>query len=344
MMKWYLETGPDGDVAVSTRIRLARNLAEYPFPSRLNNESARKADEQIKTAFFAALPSNQNSSQNEFSYYDMQQLTPARAMSMAERHLISPDFAQKRDFGALLLSGDESVSIMLNEEDHIRIQSMLPGMQLKEALDKANFYDDMLDAKLHFAFDENFGYLTACPTNLGTGLRASVMLHLPAIARSGSLQSLANAISKLGLTIRGMFGEGSAAKGAFFQISNQITLGITEAEAIENLRGVCVQIMAQERSARETLKKITPAYEDRIFRSLGTLRSARLLPNDEFMALISDVRVGIFTGIITDVDIEAVSELINSMQPATLTASAGRSLDDTARDALRAQKVREKLS
>lgn len=339
-MKWYLEMGPDGDVAVSTRIRLARNLAEYPFPSRLNPAAARKVDEQIKTAFFAAQPSLQS----EFTYYDMEQLTPARAMSMAERHLISPDFAQKRDIGALLLSNDESVSIMLNEEDHVRIQAMLPGMQLGEALQKANRYDDLLDSNLHFAFDENLGYLTACPTNLGTGLRASVMLHLPAIAQSGTMQSLANAIAKLGLTIRGMFGEGSVAKGAFFQISNQVTLGITEAEAVENLKSLCRQITAQERAAREALKKISPAFEDRVFRSLGTLRSARLLSNDEFMSLISDVRLGILTGIITDVNVEAVNELINSVQPATLTASAGRSLDPAARDALRAQKVREKIS
>lgn len=338
-MKWYLETGPQGDVVISTRIRLARNIAEYPFTSRMTEDQSNKVIESVKQALLSA---NSKASQS-FDFFDMNSMTPARAMSLAELHLISPEFAKERTGRALLLSKDESVSIMLNEEDHIRIQTLLPGMQLTEALNTANTYDDLLDEKLHYAFDENLGYLTGCPTNLGTGLRASLMLHLPAVAQSGYIANLANAISKLGLTIRGTFGEGSEAKGAFYQISNQITLGITETEAIENLKSITEQIISQERIARDALKNKSPQFEDRVYRSYGIMQSARLLSNDEFMSLISDLRLGVIMGIINNINLETISGLINEVQPATLIANAGRNLDAQSRDALRAQKTREKL-
>ena len=175
-MKWYLETGPEGDVVVSTRIRLARNITEFPFISRMTEEQGQEIIKNVKDALFSA----NSAAADSFEFHEMEKLTPARAMSLAERHLISPQFAKDKKGRALLLSEDDSVSIMLNEEDHIRIQTLLPGMQLKQALQKANLYDDLLDEKLHYAFDENIGYLTCCPTNLGTGLRASLMLHLPA--------------------------------------------------------------------------------------------------------------------------------------------------------------------
>lgn len=339
-MKWYLATGPEGDVAISTRIRLARNFADIPFPPRMTAEQAHKVVSDVKSALLEA-----NASIGaDFDFYDMEALTPARAQSLAERHLISPEFAKQRRGRALLLAKDESISIMINEEDHLRIQTLFPGMQLKEAYDVADRFDDLFDEKLRYAFDENLGYLTTCPTNLGTGLRASVMLHLPAITQSGAVPSLVNNVAKLGLTIRGTYGEGSDAQGAFFQLSNQVTLGLSEAGAIENLRGIAEQIIGQERVARENLKKLSPRFEDRIYRSYGLLLSARLLNHSEFMALISDLRLGVVAGMIPDVSLETISGLISEMYPAMLQAAAGKNLDAQARDLLRAQKVREALA
>jgi protein arginine kinase len=220
---------------------------------------------------------------------------------------------------------------------------MLPGMQLGEALEQAMRIDDLFDEKLRYAFDENLGYLTQCPTNLGTGLRASVMLHLPALEQKGALPNLSGAVSKLGLVMRGTYGEGSNVKGAFYQLSNQITLGISEKQAIDNLSIVAGQIINQELAAREALKKMGTAFEDKIWRSYGILSTARRLSTDEFMTLISNVRLGATLGIL-NFGLETINELINEAQPATLTAAAGRNLDNSQRDELRARIVREKLA
>jgi protein arginine kinase len=338
-MKWYLKTGPDGDVVISTRVRLARNITDYPFPSKMSPEQYQKVEQIARDA----LMESRIQPKHDFEYIDMARLTPAHAMSFAEKHLISPEFARERDGRALLLNKDETLSVMINEEDHIRIQALFAGMQLEDAFALADEIDDVFDEKLRFAFDENLGYLTQCPTNLGTGLRASVMLHLPAITKAGAMPGLANAVGKFGLTIRGTFGEGTAAKGAFYQISNQVTLGISEKEAISNLSGIAGQIITQEKAAREQLRYL-PELEDKVFRSYGLLTNARLLSADEFMSLISDVRLGITLGIIKNKGLEVVNALLCDAQPATLMTTAGRNLDASARDQLRAQTVREKLA
>lgn len=335
-MKWYQQTGAEGDAVISSRVRLARNVTEYPFPCRMTPQQRREINEKAREAVFGA-------NLGTFEYIDMAKLTPARAMSLAERHLVSPEFVQEREDRGLLLGQDERVSIMLGEEDHIRIQALSAGLALDGALDTAWQLDDALDEKLHFAFDEKLGYLTQCPTNLGTGLRASLMLFLPAAAQTGAMRNLAAAVAKLGLTIRGTYGEGTDAKGAFFQISNQVTLGVTEREAVHNLVSVAGQIITQERSLRGTLRKRGPMLEDRIFRALGILRGARLLSADEFMERISDVRLGVVLGMIPEVKLEDVDSLLWEMQPATLMANAGRNLDAAARDSLRAATVRERL-
>lgn len=337
-MKWYLETGPQGDVVISTRIRMARNIVDYPFPCRLSPEQGTQVIEKARSALFDG-----GNTDPQFDFIDMQTLTPARAMSLSERHLISPEFARSRAGRALMLSKDESMSIMLNEEDHIRIQVMLPGMQLKQALDKANVIDDRFDEKLHYAFDENLGYLTQCPTNLGTGLRASLMLHLPALEQSGAISNLGGAVAKLGLVMRGTFGEGTRVKGSFYQLSNQVTLGISEKQAVDNLTVVANELISQELAAREAFKKTGAVLEDKVWRSYGILSTARMLSSDEFMALISNVRLGATMKII-DTKLETINELINEVQPSTLTAAAGRNLETKQRDELRARVVREKLA
>ncbi len=335
MNKWYIEKGDQGDIVLSTRIRLARNIDEYPFPSKLDMAGKNKVNSLVKSVLF-------ENDKKDFSFIEMKDLSRIQAVSLAERHVISPEFAGKKDGSALVLSADESVSIMLCEEDHIRLQVMKAGLALEEAFDIADKLDNMLSSKLNFAFDERIGYLTQCPTNLGTAMRASVMLHLPALTRCGQMSRLASTVSKLGLTIRGAYGEGTKPKGDIYQISNQITLGITEETAIANLKSIVLQLVAQERAAAAEIIK-NPAEEDKMFRALGILRSARLLSSDEFMELASLVRLGATRGLF-DVSIEKLNELTVGMQPATVNASNENAATPAQRDAIRAKIVREALS
>ncbi len=336
-LKWYEKSGIDGDVVISTRIRLARNVNHIPFPAGMTNEQKEDVVRQV----FAAFPKEETCA---FRCIRMEQVSPREALSMVERHLISPDFASGAGTTgkALLLSPDESVSIMVGEEDHLRIQVMRAGLDFESIYQEANCWDDFFDTHLHFAFDDRLGYLTQCPTNLGTGMRASVMLHLPALQERGILQQLANTVSKLGLTIRGMYGEGSRSEGALYQLSNQVTLGITEQEAIENLKTITAQIVKEERQYREQLRNL-PAFEDRVFRALGVLQNARLLSGKEFMSLISQVRMGISLNMISHQDLNNINSLIIEAQAANLMCRAAEDLDAAARDARRARLVRERL-
>lgn len=333
MNKWY-ETKSNNDVVLSTRIRFARNLADYPFPCRLDAQGREKVCSVVKDAL-------SDVSGLKLNYIEMQSLTPKQAVSLAERHLISPEFTTLKKGRALLLSEDESISIMLCEEDHLRIQVIKGGLDLEGAFEIANKIDDLLDSKLHFAFDERIGYLTQCPTNLGTGMRASVMMHLPALAKCNQMSKLASTVSKLGLTIRGTFGEGSSAKGDIYQLSNQVSLGISEQSAIDNLKAITMQIATQEHSAGEEFVKNVNIV-DRITRAYGILSTARLLSTDEMLDLFSWVRLGTAYNII-DTDITLLNELTETMQAATLACNNGESLNDDERDEIRAKKVREKL-
>lgn len=335
--KWYWQGGEDGDVVISTRIRLARNSDQFPFPSSMNAEQR----QQVLDLFRSALQEVPDSV-GPLTWYDMPALSTLEAQSMVERHLISPEFAKREEGSALLASADESVSLMLNEEDHLRIQVMRAGLALDEAYAVADELDTRLDEVIAFAFDDRLGYLTQCPTNLGTGMRASLMLHLPALQERGAIQQLANTVSKLGLTIRGLYGEGSKSEGAIYQLSNQVTLGISEDTAIENLKGIAAQIIRQERTARDILRQ-NPYFEDRVWRSLGLMQTARLMAHDEFMTLISNVRVGVAVGVIDGLSLDILGELLVTMQPATLLLGTDKELDPIGRDSLRARLVREKL-
>ncbi len=335
--KWYWQGGADGDVVISTRIRLARNSDQFPFPSSMNAEQR----QQVLDLFRSALQEVPESV-GPLTWYGMPALSALEAQSMVERHLISPEFAKREEGSALLASADESVSLMLNEEDHLRIQVMRAGLALDEAYAVADELDTRLDEAIAFAFDDRLGYLTQCPTNLGTGMRASLMLHLPALQERGAIQQLANTVSKLGLTIRGLYGEGSKSEGAIYQLSNQVTLGISEDTAIENLKGIAAQIIRQERTARDILRQ-NPYFEDRVWRSLGLMQTARLMAHDEFMTLISNVRVGVAVGVIDGLSLDVLGELLVTMQPATLLLGTDKELDPIGRDSLRARLVREKL-
>ena len=333
--KWYLGTGAQNDVVISTSIHLARNIKQFPFPASLSMQDKLKVNSVIKNA-------TDELSDYSFNYYEMKTLSQAEVVSLAERHLVSPEFASSRDGRALLLTDDEAVSVMLNEEDHIRLQVMYAGFALDEAYRTADKIDTQLSGKLQFAFDEKLGYLTQNPTALGTGMKASVVLHLPALVSSSQITKLITTVSKLGLSLRGSYGEGAAAKGDLFRLSNTITLGISEKAAIENLKSIALQIAAQERVAREEIFK-APVTEDRIFRAYGVLKYARMIDTSEFMELISLVRLGAVKGVI-NMDCAQIEALMIHMQPATISLSVDRPLDRIERDKLRAQLVRQSLN
>ena len=333
--KWYEKAGSCGDVVVSTRVRLARNLKQYPFPARASASQREAVERQVKDA----LLSGNSILSKEFRFVPLENTTEEEAVSLVERHIVSPEFIADRRGKAVLISADESISIMVNEEDHLRIQVLREGFSLKEAAETADHIDTLLSENLDFAFDPELGYLTQCPTNLGTGLRASVMLHLPGLTESGAMPRIASNLSKLGLTIRGTYGEGSKSIGALYQLSNQITLGLSENEAIENLRSITVQLMEEERKARAQMSEEI-AWQDKIDRAAGVLKSARVLSSSEFMELLSYIRLGLSTGVLQGVTQELNALMVNA-QPATLMARAGKQLDETQRDVLRADMARE---
>jgi protein arginine kinase len=329
---WYLQSGDEGEIVLSTRVRLARNLEDYPFPLRLDGTGYRQVCGTVERAL---------TDDERFRVVNMEELNPATAGSLAEKHLISPEFAAERENRALLLSKDEDVSIMLCEEDHIRLQVMCPGLALREAQDIATEIEGKLRDKLTFAYDERIGYLTQCPTNLGTALRASVMLHLPALTRMRQIPRLAQTVAKLGLTIRGAFGEGSTPAGNFYQLSNQITLGITADAAIENLGAIAKQLIVQERVSQKRLcEEIT--QQDAVYRALGVLQSARVLGSQEFLQLLSLVRMGAAQGLL-QIPMELLNEQLIALLPYTLNAANGGQLLPEARDMLRAEKIRDAL-
>lgn len=324
---------------ISTRVRLARNLKDYPFPCRLSEQGRKKVIEKVTSA----IRDSNSSIASDFNLIKLDDLTEAQGVSLVERHLVSPEFISETEGRALLLSKDESMSIMINEEDHIRLQVITDGLSLEQAYDTADKLDTLLDENLEFAFDDKLGYLTQCPTNLGTGMRASVMLHLPALEKSRTIGRIAGNLSKLGLTIRGAYGEGSEPSGSLYQLSNQVTLGISEKAAIENLENITKQLVSQERQARERLAKSID-IQDSVSRSLGLLKSAMVMTHDEALKLLSNVRFGILSGQIKDVTAEIVDSLMEKIEPATLMVNAGKNLSAQERDIERAKILREALS
>ncbi len=336
--KWYEKSGEQGGAVVSSRIRLARNLRKYPFPNKASLEQKREIAQSVKRA----IEESNSVLSNKLSFISMEELNQTQAVSLVEKHLISPEFAADRAGRYLMLSDDESISIMINEEDHIRIQVIDSGLSLDGAYDTANNIDTLLDEALGFAFNDKLGYLTQCPTNLGTGMRASLMLHIPAIERSRSVRRIAGNLTKLGMELRGTFGEGSDAKGALYQLSNRITLGLSEHTAIENLKNIASQIIEQERKSLEELAK-GAELQDAVYRSLAVLKSARLMSNDEAMKLLSNVRIGMTTGLIERKDFAALNRMNEQVQPATLMTANKRDMQPQERDIERARLLREEF-
>lgn len=343
MKKWYEQSEETYQgVIISSRVRLARNLKAYNFPGRATADSAKEVIRQFQTALKAA-----GSGVTEvFDQVDMSDISRVDKIALMEMHIISPNFVKVKGPSALILSKDEALSIMINEEDHLRIQSMAGGMNLGKALKEANRMDDLFEEKVDYAFDEAFGYLTACPTNLGTGMRASYMMHVPALETSGQLQLILEAIGKFGLTVRGIYGEGSDALGSVFQISNQVSLGMTEQEIMDNLTSVTKQIAEQELMVREKLlREKRHRFEDAVYRSYGILKHARMITSKEAMTMLSDMKLGIELGIIHTKDQEGINiyNLMAKIQPANLQIMHNRHLSTDERDMARAEYIRKHL-
>lgn len=336
--KWYKKSGAEGDVVISSRIRLARNLRDYPFPHLLNLQQKNEIANKVKEA----LENSNSYIAKSFNFINMARLSAIEASSLVERHLISPAFAKDRAGKYLLITDDETISIMINEEDHLRIQVLSEGLSVREAYETADKIDTLLDNALGFAFHNKLGYLTQCPTNLGTGLRASVMLHLPALQSGGVIGRLEDNLSKIGLILRGTFGEGSDAQVGLYQLSNQVTLGLSEETAIDNLRSVALQIISNEREARSNACKRLDT-QDYIMRCLGTLRYARLIDNRECLSMLSSIRMGVSEKIIKGITLDEINALMTEIQPATLTKLMDKELTAQQRDKERADRLRESL-
>lgn len=336
MMAWYNTIGKDADTVISSRVRLARNINGYPFASKLDAAGANEIIEKVSAPLEPA----------GFRKINFSTLSPVMATSYVERHYVSPEFATKESPHALLLQESGGLAVMVCEEDHLRIQSILPGLALEEAYQNASRVEKRLDEEFDFAYSERLGYLTHCPTNLGTGMRASVMMFLPALTKGGYMNSLASQLSKIGLTVRGLFGEGSGSAGCMYQISNQITLGITEEDSLKKLSDAITQITESERKARkaiagEALERLT----DSILRGEGILKYAYRMSSAEFIKLFSEVRFGIALGIVTDISYEQLGTLLVEAMPATLTLSSENApKNEATRDRLRAQKIQSILN
>ena len=334
MSNWYSENNKNADIVVSTRIRLARNLIGLPFPSRMTETQLHELKQRVKSA----ISESNTPFSKELKFIDMADVPEMEVNAMVERHVISPEFAQSKKERAIILSDDESISIMIGEEDHIRIQVIKGGLCLEEAYDIAERLDSLLYTKLHFAFDSELGFLTECPTNLGTGLRASVMLHLPMCESEGEISLLSETVAKIGFTVRGMYGEGSKSKASLYQISNQITLGISEKNAIDNLKIITTQLIEKEKNLRNKFSRIK--IEDITFRALGILSNSRILNTAEMMNLLSRIKLGVSMGILKE-KINPIKLLVEG-QPYMLMKKFG-DMSPEERDICRATYIRENL-
>jgi protein arginine kinase len=337
--EWLRGDGPEGDIVISSRVRLARNLADHLYTTRASDAEKREIAEKVRETVM------QSKFAERIFYVDLEKEDAVQGELLVERHLISRELARAEGPRGVAFGSREAISIMVNEEDHLRVQVLQSGSQLEDAWKGANAVDGLLDSGLTFAFSPRFGYLTACPTNVGTGMRASVMLHLPALAYSRHIQKVFQAVHKMSLAVRGLFGEGTEPMGDLYQISNQVTLGAAETAVVENVNRVVPQIIRYERQIREEmLRRERRALEDRVWRSLGVLRHARLITTQETLEHLSAVRLGVNLGVIEGIDLKFVNDLFILSQPAHLQKLEGRPLEAGERDEVRAAFLRKRLA
>lgn len=340
MPKWYKDIGKNSDVVISSRVRLARNLNNYPFSAKITESQATSLLHEVLGA------SSKLQADSHLKYYtcNVHLLTDTDKAAMVERHVISHLLLEKNQDTGLVLSEDEKVSIMINEEDHLRIQSITGGMNIEEAFQTANQVDDILGELLQFAYDEKYGYLTSCPTNLGTGLRASYMMFLPALAVSRKIEKLTEELGQYGIALRGTYGEASKSVGNLYQISNQKTLGSTEKDIIDGLNRIVEQVMRQERRQREYMLATNyDELEDKVYRTYGILKYARQLNAHDAMTLLSQLKLGLDIGLIQLEKEHNIHELMMEIQPGNLSYQLDKNYGSIQRDKYRADYIRSKL-
>jgi len=337
--EWLSGTGPQSEVVISSRIRLARNLVQFPFLSQASDEQKQRIFEIIR-GHLTSLPMTK-----KLAFVDLTKSDAIDRSLLVERHLISRELADGDWPRGVAFSKTETMSVMINEEDHLRTQVLRSGLNLKETWKEIDKLDDVLEERLDFAFSAQLGYLTACPTNVGTGIRVSVMLHLPALVITREIEKVFQAVAKVNLAVRGLYGEGTQASGDFYQISNQRTLGKSEVQIIENIESVVPRIVEYEKIARnKQLAENRPSLEDRVWRAYGQLRSARTISSEETMHLLSAVRMGLNIGLIKNLSMAAVNQLFIHTQPAHLQELRGEALNTDERNVERASYIRSKLN
>lgn len=336
-MNWYLDNGKESDVIISSRIRLARNIEDMPFKQQLSKEDINKLLEKVKF-----ITPSLGYGLKFLRIKDMDDITK---LTLVEKHIISPDIISDRseEDSAILINDEENICIMVNEEDHIRIQIFNSGLDLQNTMNLAKEIDKKLDDSLHFSANKEYGYLTACPSNVGTGLRASVMVHLPALKLTGNISKILHIVNNFGMTIRGIYGEDSQSKGDMYQISNNQTLGITEEEIINNLENITKKVMEQERLARKNLTKNEIDLQDRVYRSYGILTNAVKLSSDESLKLLSDIKLGVDLGIIKELTDAKVKKIELYTKPANIQKHVGKMLNAYERDIKRAEIIKEMI-
>ena len=341
--EWLKGTGPESDIVISSRIRLARNLADFPFISRTTDSDR----EEIEKTLHSHIASMQESGRfpRGTLYHNVSDLEDVDRQFLVERQLISRELAESEGARAVVLDPAERFSVMINEEDHLRFQVMHSGLDLASTWRQINELDDLIEEQATYAFHEKLGYLTACPTNVGTGVRVSVMLHLPALVITRQIEKVFKSLQKINLAVRGLYGEGSQAMGDFYQISNQITLGMSEEELTKKVSDVVPVLIDYERQAREFLvRESHETLHDRVSRAYGILRTAQTISSEETMHLLSSVRMGINLGLISDLQIPTINKLFIHTQPAHLQKLSGVELDKSDRDIERASYLRRHLN
>lgn len=336
-MNWYLQNGKDSDVVISSRVRLARNLDKIPFKTRASKEDMQKVlnkIEEITPSLGYGL-----------KFLKLKDIDDITKLTLIEKHVISPDFAiDKEKIGAILINEEENICIMINEEDHLRLQVFSSGMDLENLKNLIVEIDEKIDSLLDYAFSEQYGYLTACPTNVGTGMRASVMVHLPALTLTGNITKVLNVVNGFGMNIRGIYGEGTQSQGDIYQISNNQSLGITENEIIKNLKTITEKVIEQERLARKYLAKNQIELEDRVYRAYGTLAFSKKLTSEECRNLMSIIKLGTDLGIIKELNDSKVSKINLYTQVGNLQKYLGKNLDAYERDIKRSEVIKQIIS
>ncbi len=337
--QWLRGDGAESDIVMSCRIRLARNLRNYSFIPQIDLQAGQEVADLVRGKVMKSVFGTDG------LYLRMDDLDEIDRMYLIERHLISRELVSGECERGVAYGNSEIVAVMINEEDHVRLQVIFSGLELDRAWGEAQRVDGLLEQQLEFAFSSHFGYLTACPTNVGTGMRASVMLHLPALVMTKQIEKVFQAVSKINLAVRGLYGEGTQASGDFYQISNQVTLGISEVSILDNIKRVVPRIIQYERNIREhLLSDNRTSLEDKVYRAYGILKSARSISTEETMNLLSALRLGVNVGLIEDLDVESVNRLFVLTQPGHLQKREGRTLDPSERDIARAAFIRSSLT